>query len=433
MEDLLVSYLDTGDWVMKKLLTMLVLGIALQAQAEDIKPTFAAYEKAYEQDLAKVEADNKKAVEALPDQYVQSLKNLEQKFQKAGDLDSLVLVKTEEARFAKARKVSAEVLVPTVSELAVLQSRVIQVSSNIEVGRCKKVIALVEKYIAGLEELKKSLTKQGRLDDALLTKEEIERAGKRPEVTAARFTLSDAGGKVEPAEPAEAKETSAAGSGSLPQALRNHLVLHYSFDKDEGGKVMDQSGKGNDGRMSNAKGTPKGKTGWACEFDGQAAVVNAGHDPSLDITRDLTISIWVFPRKKTFGDQLQVMVSKDDGGEDTGRSYMVYLFGSTWYFAYGKGPGNGFHKVTASGELGFEKWHHIVAVHKTSVGNSLYADGKLVAKDSQGSPLPSNPNTDVILGDSKRSEPWYFYGALDDVMIFETALSESDVKRIHGP
>ena len=144
---------------MKKLLTMLVLGIALQAQAEDIKPTFAAYEKAYEQDLAKVEADNKKAVEALPDQYVQSLKNLEQKFQKAGDLDSLVLVKTEEARFAKARKVSAEVLVPTVSELAVLQSRVIQVSSNIEVGRCKKVIALVEKYIAGLEELKKSLTK----------------------------------------------------------------------------------------------------------------------------------------------------------------------------------------------------------------------------------------------------------------------------------
>lgn len=219
----------------------------------------------------------------------------------------------------------------------------------------------------------------------------------------------------------------------LPESLKKGLVLYYSFDRDEGEKVTDGSSKGNDGQMNNAKVTPKGKTGWACEFDGQAAVVNAGHDRSLDITRDLTISMWVFPRRKTFGDQQQVLVGKFDGADDSGMSYVVFLLGGTVYFNYGKGPGNGYHRVTASGELGFEKWHHIVAVHKTGVGNSLYADGKLVAEDSEGSALPSNPNTDVILGDSKRAEPWFFYGALDDVMIFDTALSESDVRRIHGP
>jgi len=220
--------------------------------------------------------------------------------------------------------------------------------------------------------------------------------------------------------------------GALPESLKKGLVLCYSFDRDENGKVTDFSGKGNHGRMINAKRTSSEQSGGAVEFDGKSAVVNAGHAASLDVTRDLTISMWVYPLKKTFGDQLQALVGKDDGDDATGRSYMVYLVGGTLYFAYGKGAGNGFHTVTAAEEIGLEKWHHVAVVHKTGVGNSLYSDGKLVARDAQGSPLPSNPNTDVILGKTQAWEPWYFYGTLDEVMLFETALSESDVKRIYG-
>lgn len=219
---------------------------------------------------------------------------------------------------------------------------------------------------------------------------------------------------------------------ALPEALKMNLVLNYSFDRDEDGKVADWSGKGNDGRIDKAKRTSQGKSGSAYEFDGKSSVVNAGHGASLDVTRDLTLSMWIYPLKKTFGDPLQVLAGKDDGDDDTGRSYMVFLVGKTLYFAYGKGSGNGFHTVTATDELDLEKWHHIAAIHKTGVGNRLYADGKLVASDSQGSPLPSNPNTDVMLGKSQAWEPWYFYGAIDEVMIFNAALTDSDVKRIHG-
>jgi hypothetical protein len=56
----------------------------------------------------------------------------------------------------------------------------------------------------------------------------------------------------------------------------------------------------------------------------------------------------------------------------------------------------------------------------------------LVAKDPQGSPFPSNPNADVLLGDPKAWERWYFQGALDEVMLCDTALSESDVRKIYG-
>jgi hypothetical protein len=220
--------------------------------------------------------------------------------------------------------------------------------------------------------------------------------------------------------------------GALPESVKKRRVLYYTFDREDGEKVTDRSGKENDGRMSNTKVMPTGKIGQAYELDGQSAVVNAGHGPSLDITRDLTISLWVYPRKKTFGDPLQVLIGKDDGSDETGRSYLIYLVGGAWCFGYGKGAGNGWHNMPAAGELDFEKWHHIVAVHKTGVGNSLYADGKLVSKDTEGSSLPSNPNMDVILGDSQAWESWYLYGALDEVMIFDAALSESDVMRIHG-
>jgi hypothetical protein len=38
----------------------------------------------------------------------------------------------------------------------------------------------------------------------------------------------------------------------------------------------------------------------------------------------------------------------------------------------------------------------------------------------------------VLLGDPKAWERWYFQGALDEVMLCDTALSESDVRKIYG-
>ena len=223
--------------------------------------------------------------------------------------------------------------------------------------------------------------------------------------------------------------------GSIAGILKEGLVLHYSFDEDEGGEVTDRSTKDNDGKTNGARWTQEGKRGGAYQFDGKDDVVNAGHGASLDITRDMTISTWVYSRNNTFGDRrhtLEVVLGKDDGSDDTGRSYMLFLASTKAYFVYGKGSGKGFHTIMSPVELTMEQWHHLAVVHKTEAGNKLYVDGKLVAEDAEGSSLPSNRNTDLIIGDSKAWEPWHFYGALDEIMIFNRALSDSEIRAIHN-
>jgi len=414
--------LKCGYVIMKKLATMRVLGIALQAQAEEGTTSFVTYQKTYEQDLAKVEAESRKALEAWSDQYALSLKNLEQKLQKAGDLESLMLVKAEAERFAKARKVSADVLVPAVPELAVLQTRAIQTSSSIELGRCKKVIALVEKYIAGLEELKKSQTKQGRFDDALKTKEEIERAGKRPEVTAAQFALADAAGKAEPAEPAEARKPPAAGSRSLPPAFLKGLVLYCPFDKDEGGKVTDKSGKGNDGKERGAVWESNGITGGAYGFDGKDDYISVADDASLRVTSEFTLSAWVHI----------------DGGQGTHRAILqklgtsdrnAYLFTANQENQWGistDGSSGGWSVSGGTVEVG--KWHHVVATYDHPTAK-LYDNGIEVASSKHCSALPVAGAYEVRIG--RASESYYpFNGSIDEVRIYNRALSEQEVKQL---
>jgi len=77
-----------------------------------------------------------------------------------------------------------------------------------------------------------------------------------------------------------------AGDGSL--------VLHYTFDRDEGEVVTDRSPCGNDGRVVNARYLPEveGRKG-VLRFDGESAYVDCGNSPSLDLSGDATLEMWV--------------------------------------------------------------------------------------------------------------------------------------------
>jgi len=54
----------------------------------------------------------------------------------------------------------------------------------------------------------------------------------------------------------------------MPAILARSLVLHYSFDRDEGVVVTDQSPKKNNGSIRGAQFATKGKSGGGMQFDG---------------------------------------------------------------------------------------------------------------------------------------------------------------------
>ena len=226
----------------------------------------------------------------------------------------------------------------------------------------------------------------------------------------------------------------------MEDRLKQDLVLHYTFNQN-GAVLADKSGHHNDGAVQGAAFTPKGLAGGAYTFDGNGSLVNAGHDPSLSITSNLTLSAWFKKRPKTFGapHQLQVILGKDDAVDRTGRSYMLYMFDmpdvNRVCFSYGvqQGGVDGRHDLEAFVlPVSDGRWYHVVVVHETGIGNKLYVDGALAAEDEEGSPLPSNPATDMIVGKTKAWEPWYFFGVIDEVRIYSRGLSAREVRALYN-
>lgn len=199
------------------------------------------------------------------------------------------------------------------------------------------------------------------------------------------------------------------------------LLLHLNFDQMDGGAVVDRSGHGN-ARVFRAKWTPYGKQGGGCEFmatNSWLTVANAGY---LNPTQ-ATFAAWF----KTTNAQERLILDKGGeggftlgiaGGEDAGK-----LFGAVGgSLCLGDGP-------VADGA-----WHHGAA---TCDGESmkLYVDGTL---QKQVMPwrgeIPAGTN-DLVIGMNRSGDPAQdvktsFGGMIDDLMIFNHALSAEEVQAV---
>jgi hypothetical protein len=176
---------------MKRLIVAASIAMtALLVHAQDVKTVLDNRTNGYKQELAKVDADVKKQQEAWPDQYLQALNTLAKKFTKDGDLDKVLLVRQEIDRFNKTKQAPEEAIQAPI-ELASLQAQAIRMPQSIEAGRRKQIGAATARHIDGLEELKKRLTQQGKIEDALKVNDEISVVKTRAESYAAQPVPQD--------------------------------------------------------------------------------------------------------------------------------------------------------------------------------------------------------------------------------------------------
>jgi len=73
------------------------------------------------------------------------------------------------------------------------------------------------------------------------------------------------------------------------------LRAYWPLDENEGYAARDFSGNDNDGTLLNGPTWVPGHTGYAVEFDGEDDLIDVEDDNSLDITRNLTIDVWIRP------------------------------------------------------------------------------------------------------------------------------------------
>ena len=80
---------------------------------------------------------------------------------------------------------------------------------------------------------------------------------------------------------------------STANAADPSLVGWWKFDEGSGGTAYDSSGYGNDGTL---EGDPKWVPGYlagAIQLDGIDDYIDCGNDPSVNITREITLAAWV--------------------------------------------------------------------------------------------------------------------------------------------
>jgi hypothetical protein len=217
--------------------------------------------------------------------------------------------------------------------------------------------------------------------------------------------------------------------------LLNGLVLWLPMDEGSGTIAYDYSGYGNNGTLYSGyticsnpptSGCPTwvdGKIGKALSFDGVNDYVRISESPSLKITRAITIEAWVYPTK--VADLWQQIVGKRDANNIGG--YLLQLTASNRFIFYIYS--GGWRWIYATTLPANNTWFHVLG---TFDGSSLkiYVNGNLEGTIPFSGTI-NDVTSDVSIGNSYAGSSEYFNGIVDEVRIYNRALSEEEIKELY--
>jgi len=193
------------------------------------------------------------------------------------------------------------------------------------------------------------------------------------------------------------------------------LVGYWSFEEGTGTKAGDMSGNGNTGTTTGTAWVD-GKRGKALNFDGTDDYVAAPDSPSLDITGDLTITGWIYPRDSNSSDRLVTKrVSEYSDGYDimTWGGKMNIMI-NTW-------------DVVGNLSYSANQWAHFTFTKSGTTG-TLYKNGIFDASWSNAPATINTNNASLIIGGAFS---YMFDGLIDEVRIYNRALSATEVANLY--
>jgi hypothetical protein len=192
----------------------------------------------------------------------------------------------------------------------------------------------------------------------------------------------------------------------------------WLFDESSGKTAKDSSENGNDGTLMNGPKWVDGKFSKALEFNGVDNYVSLTPGSSLNIT-DFTLSSWIKGNTWTGNSPIVEKRTGEDG------NYGMWVLGTG--NLYGEFHGTAWRTLQTPDTLSFSKWYHISFTYDRNQ-MKLYIDGVLKASGDQ----TETPNTtaNVLRIGTWVSQTVFFDGIIDEVAIFNVALTEDEIKRI---
>jgi len=174
----------------------------LVTAAEKNVQELPAFRAEFEKDLTEIERAAADKADKWPEQYVEELNGLMEKFQRAGDFVAWESVRDESLRFAADRAILAKDILPQPGELAQLQRKHFNLRDEHRRQRAERLVAATEKYVERLENLQRDLTVAGQMDAAATVNTEIRRVRARVDLIEAHNEILPQGPPA-PVRPAE--------------------------------------------------------------------------------------------------------------------------------------------------------------------------------------------------------------------------------------
>lgn len=227
----------------------------------------------------------------------------------------------------------------------------------------------------------------------------------------------------------EVAELATVDSGEVdPPVTGGDLVLHYSFNADDGIAADDLSEYGNHGQFVGAGLAPDGLGGQTATFDGVDDFLRVPSSASL-MPAEMTIAGWV--RFDSLPTEVAALVFKRNPNFSNNEAYalQINLQGGLRFVL-----GNGGQTRLDSPAMVVGTWHHVAATF-SQPAMRVYVDGVLAGTANHNYPLSHEAAADLLIGAADhRQYPLssFAHGALDDVKIFSRALSAAEIETLAG-
>ena len=202
-------------------------------------------------------------------------------------------------------------------------------------------------------------------------------------------------------------------------------VAAFSFSEGGGATTIDNSGSGHNATLVNGPTWTTGKYGNGISFDGIDDYVSVANPSTLNFgTSDFTIAAWV--KRQATGAEHNIL-SKTASGAWVSGGKEFYISGSDntlGFGCFGIGP-----DVHSTGTITDDGLWHYVTVTFTDSSNTvrLYIDGVLSGNGTLN--LPADVGSHAIRIGSNPGGT-FFRGALDEVRVFNRALSQSEIQNV---
>ncbi|MEO1835668.1 MAG: DUF1553 domain-containing protein [Akkermansiaceae bacterium] len=193
-----------------------------------------------------------------------------------------------------------------------------------------------------------------------------------------------------------------------------NLLRHYPLEE------MEVSG--------NPQWVP-GKFGYALKLDGKTHV-ELGEEVALTRDQAFSYGAWIFPTEKA---PMNILSKMDSAASARGFD-LTFENGSVSVHLIHHWPDNGL-KVQTKASAGFNRWTHVFATYdgtSKASGVRIYFDGVEQKLDVASDALSGTIATEVGFRIGARTEHIPFVGILDEVRVYGSRLTSSEVARLAG-